>query len=468
MNTAAQISPRRRTLILINIIISCVGTTLLMTALNTALVSIKAEFNISDSTGQWLVSGYSLTMGIIMPLTAFLTRRFRTKRLYMSGLAIVAVGLLIGLLSRGFPTLMLGRVLQACGDGILLSMSQVVILTIYPQEKRGMAMGWYGLAVGAAPVIAPTLGGVLVDLISWRAIFALVLIIVIVALITATQVFADVLETAKHKFDTLSFIISIFAFGGITLGVGNLANYGILHISTWLPLLVGIVAGIVFVYRELHVENAFLNVRVFKSKEYCISVASVILIYLILMGVSILMPQYVQSVLGYSATISGLVILPGALANAIVSPFAGRLYDKFGMRKLYIPGAILVVIGNVIMAFITLDTPVWVSSICYVIRSIAFGFLLMPLITWGTSFVEKKAVADATALLSSLRTIGGAIGSAVFVGIMTMAANAVGTGDAAAGIQGIRVAFIGTTIVSLVLVVLSFFVRDKKPQAAEK
>ncbi len=461
---ASQIGSKKRTLILINIIIVCVATTMLMTALSTALPSIIRDMAITESQGQWLISVYSLAMGIVMPMSAFLIRRFPTKRLYIFSIGLVGIGLLIALVSPNFATLIVGRVFQAAGNGLLMSMSQVILLSIYPPEKRGMAMGWYGLAVGAAPVFAPTLGGILVDAIGWRSIFAMVLIVIVISFVMACLVFENVLATHSEKFDLLSFIISIFAFGGITLGVGNLANYGIANVSVWICLAVGIVTGVIFVIRQLKVETPFLNLRIMKSKEYNIALIASMLIYMILMGASVLMPLYVQDVLGYSATVSGLVLLPGALCNAIVSPFAGRIYDKIGIKKLFLIGAFLIAIGSVIMVFINLNTSVVVSSICYVIRSVAFGCLLMPLITWGTAHVEKEVVADATALLSSLRTIAGAIGSAVFVGVMTVVANSIGTGTLTASMRGINMGFLAMTIVGVVIIVLAFVAIGIKPQ----
>ncbi len=462
MTTANQIPKKQRTLILVNIIIACVGTTMLMTSLSTALPSIIGSLGIAESTGQWLISVYSLAMGITMPLTAFLIRRFPTKWLYVSGLGIVAAGLVVALLSGSFPVLLAGRVLQAVGNGILMSMSQVILLTIYPPEKRGMAMGWYGLAVGAAPVFAPTLGGILVDRIGWRSIFGMVLIVVVISLVMALMVFDNVLETAKIKFDLYSFILSIFAFGGITLGVGNLASEGLLHMSVYLPLIIGVATGILFVRRQIKIEKPFLNLRILKSYQFDLALIGSMLIYMVLMGASVLMPLYVQNVRGFSATVSGLVLLPGALVNAIVSPFAGRMYDKIGIKKLFIPGAILVLIGSAIMAMITIDTSVVVSSVCYVIRSFAFGCLMMPLITWGTSYVESSAVADATALLSSLRTIAGAIGSALFVGVMTATAKNSALSGNLADMHGVNMGFLGMSIVSVMLIVLSILAKDKK------
>ncbi len=467
-----QISERKRTLMLVNIIISCVATTLLMTAMNTALVSIRTDLGIEYSTAQWLISGFSLVMGIVMPMTAFFTRRFKTKSLYLTALAIVGVGLILGMVSNGFVVLMVARALQGCGNGILLSMSQVVILSIFPKEKRGSAMGWYGLAVGAAPVIAPALGGVLVDSVfGWRGIFAVVLIFVIIAFVMALFVFDNVLETAREKLDITSFIESIVAFGGITLGIGNMANYGISNLTGRVALAVGIIGAVMFVYRELKLDKPFLNLRVFKSKIFNIGLIEEMLCYLIMMGVSILMPLYVQQVMGYSATTSGLVILPGALCNAVVSPFAGRIYDKTGMRRLAITGGALIFVSTFAMCFAGSGTTLIFSAGCYVVRSVAFALVLMPFVTWGTAHVEGGAMADGTALMSSLRTIAGSIGSAVFAGVMTLVASGLteDMGEKEADMSGIRVAFFIMTLVSVVVLVLAIVgIKDDKDNTIDE
>ena len=426
-----------------NILVSTIASSMLSTAMTTALPPIAADLSISVTTGQWLTSGYSLAMGIIMPLTAFLIRRLPTKKLYLGGISIFIAGLVISLFSNTFSVMMAGRVLQACGNGILMSISQVVILSIYPVEKKGTVMGWYGLACGAAPVIAPTLAGILVDVINWRAIFGLALAVMLLSLIIAWFVFDDVLETYKKKFDTLSFILSVFAFGGVTLGIGNISAYGLTSPLVFIPLTTGIITSALFTYRQLHIEEPFLELGILKSTEYALSV---------------IMPLYVQSIMGYSATVSGLVTLPGSLAMAIVSPLAGKIFDKLGMKKLFIYGAAFLIISNLGMYFITMHTSVIIAASYNVIRCIAIGCLMMPLITWGTSYVRNTQVADATALLTSLRTIAGAVGSAVFVGIMTVIAdNSVPQYGENAGMHGLNITFLCMSAGATILLGIAVF-----------
>lgn len=446
---------RKRTFIMFNLIVTCIASSFLQTALTTALPPIINDLNISVSEGQWLTSGYSLAMGIMMPLTAFLITRCRTKKLYVSAIGIFLAGLIVCIFAADFWTMMLGRILQACSNGITTSMAQVVLLTIYPPEKRGTVMGWYGLSVGAAPVIAPTIAGVLVDTLGWRTIFLIAFIILAVSFIMALIVFDNVLETHIKTFDVYSFVLSALAFGGITLGIGNLSAAGISEAMTICPLAVGIAAGVLFTHRQLNIKEPFLNLSILKVHEYRLSVIGSMMLYFVMMGSSVIMPLYVQSILGRSATISGLVTLPGSLAMAVISPLAGKIYDKFGMKRLSIAGILMMIVSTFGMSFITENTNLLFAAILNVIRSISIGCLMMPFVTFGISSMKSENTAHGTALLTSLRTIAGAIGTAVFVGIL----NVCSTGTAAAaygnaGIYGLHITFGCMTAVTAVMLIV--------------
>lgn len=435
---------KKRYLIFLNLLITCIATSFLQTALSAALPPIISEFGIGAEKGQWLTSAYSLVMGITMPFTAFLITRYPTKRLYLCALLILAAGLVLGFFAGNFYFLLIGRIFQACSNGITTSLAQVVLLSIFPKERKGSAMGWYGLAVGAAPVIAPTIAGIFVDTIGWRMIFLVTLIIILLAFFTALLTFENVLETEIKKFDLLSFILSAFAFGGVSVGLGNLGS-GFRVDTVLLPLLIGAVAGVFFVFRQLHIEVPFLELRVFQNRNFSVSVIESMLLYCVMMGGSVIMPLYIQTIQGKSATISGIVTLPGSLAMAIFSPFTGKLYDKFGMKRLAVCSAGGLAIGSFGMCAVSEDTSLWLIVFLFIIRNLAITCAMMPLVTWGVTAVDSKDAASGNALITSLRTIAGGIGSAVFVGIMTS------VGQHEAGASGVNVAFGGMTIVAVVM-----------------
>lgn len=458
-----QITGSRRTMIFICLIVSGIASSTLSTAMTTALPNVVEYFGVSTSIGQWVTSGYSLAMGMVMPLTAFLITRFPTKRLYLAGIGGFILGLLLSIFAGNFGVMMAGRILQACGNGILMSAAQVVILTVYPFEKRGTMMGTYGLATTVAPIVAPTIAGLLIDAFGWKSIFYVVLVIMAVSFLLSALFFDDVLEIQEKKFDVLSFAESIVAFGGITLGIGNISSFGILSVQAGLPLLAGVVVCAAFMYRQCGLEKPFLDVRILGNRNYAVSVISSMVLYLVMMGSSVMMPLYVQDVMGCSAVTSGLVTLPGSLATAVVSPFAGKIYDKMGIKKLFIAGSAALLASNIGMCFLTMSTPLWVAAAFNVIRNISIGSLMMPLLTWGTQSVDIGKVADASSLLTSFRTIAGSIGSAVFVGIMTVVSeNSAETYGSRAMIHGMNVSFFWMAVGALVLLLISIFGVRKK------
>lgn len=459
-----EIKDGQRAMIFLCLVVSGISSSVLSTAMTTALPGVVEYFGISTSVGQWITSGYSLAMGMIMPLTAFLITRFPTKRLYLTGIGAFIAGLLVSIFAGDFALMMVGRVLQACGNGVLMTAAQVVIMTIYPIKKRGTMMGTYGLATTAAPVVAPTIAGLMIDAFGWKSIFYVSLVIMILSFIISCIVFDDVLELQDKKFDVVSFVESIVAFGGVTLGIGNLSTFGILSIEAGVPLLLGAVVCVFFVTRQCRLGKPFLDVKILVNRNYAVSVISSMVLYLVMMGSSVMMPLYVQSVMGYSAVVSGLVTLPGSLATALVSPFAGKLYDEIGIKKIFVAGAAALVISNIGMFFLSMETPLWTAAALNVIRNISIGSLMMPLLTWGTSNVHPTKMADASSLLTSLRTIAGSIGSAVFVGIMTMvAASSAETYGDNAMMHGMNMSFFWMAVGAAVLLLIAVFaVREKR------
>lgn len=456
-----MLTDRQRMLIFVNLMITGIATSMLVTAMTTALPPVVEYFGISTTTGQWLTSGYSLVMGIVMPLSAFLIKRISTKKLYISAIVCFIIGEIICIFAPSFGIMMAGRIFQAVGNGVLTSMGQVIILSIFPKEKKGAMMGWYGLAATTAPIIAPTIAGVLVDTVGWKYIFVYTMIVMIFSLGMSVVNFKDVLEVSRLSFDVYSFVLSIIAFGGLTLGIGNIGSYGLISAIAGIPLVAGLLGCVLFVHRQLGLDKAFLDVRILKNREYSLAVISSMILYLVMMGGSVIMPLYIQSVLGRSAVTSALVTMPGSIATALMNPVAGKIYDKIGIKKLYVAGSLYLLISNVGMYFVAASTPLAAAAVLNVLRNVSIGCLMMPFLTWGTSNVPGDKVADASSLLTSLRTVAGSIGSAVFVAVMTyVTAHTQRFAGQAAAMYGVNVAFIAMAAGSVVLVLIA--IRCKK------
>lgn len=440
-----------RSRIFIVLLLSCIISSTVQTALNTALTPIMKQMNIAAGTAQWLASSYSLVMGVMVLATAFLIRRFPNRQLYLCFMGIFSLGLWLAAVSSSFPVLLLGRILQAIGCGLLMSLTQVVILSVYPEKERGSIMGIYGLAVCAAPVLAPTLAGIIIDLAGWQMIFWGSFVLSLIVLAAGFFCIKNVTTNEVIKFDFSSLVLCSIGFIGLVLGLGNWSSHRLFSLPVMGAIIAGLLFLMVFVQRQRAMESPFLNLTVFSNREFCLAVIASMMLYCGMMAVSTLLPLYNQSLRGFTATVSGLITMPGSLATAVVSPVAGKLYDKLGIRRLYLCGSALVFAGHFALCFLTGTTPVAVVAALFLIRQCGIGMLMMTTVTWGMSTLDKRYVSDGTAVISSLRTIAGAMGSALFVSLMTAA----GGGQAAATMAGMRTAFGGVTILSLLIVILT-------------
>ena len=447
---------------------SSIISSLLQTALTTAIPIIMKDLGISAATAQWLTSAYSLVKGIMVPATAYLIRRFPTKQLFIAAMSIFTLGLLFAAVAKEFPLLMIGRILQAIGNGILLSLTQVVILTIFPAEKRGAKLGLYGLAIGAAPVISPTLAGIIMDLASWNTIFWICMILSVIVILLAFKVLGNVLETSKQSFDAVSMILCSLGFIGLFFGLGNLGVYSLLSIYAGLPIIIGAVSLVIFTYRQLHMEEPFLELRLFRNPEFRLGVVMSMIMYAVLMAGSTLFPIYIQSLRGFSATFSGLIVMPGSLIMAVISPFAGKLYDKFGIARLFIISGVLLVVSSLGVTFLTMNTSMVYLMMILALRLLAIGLIMMPLTTWGLSTIEAKNTAHGTALLTSLRTIAGSFSSAVFISIMMAAASDYKSlSPAASDIKGMNITFICISVMAFLQFLLSVYIARKQKRSGK-
>lgn len=446
----------------ITMLVGCVLASLLQTALSTVLPVMMKEFRITASTAQWLTSAYSLVMGIMMPATAFLIRRFPTKKLFTAGMVIFLAGIILDAVVPTFSLILVGRLLQAAGNGIVLAVVQIVILTIYPVEKRGQIMGIYGLATVAAPVVAPMLAGIVVDHTSWRFIFAVAGVIAVAVLIAAQKTVRDYVENAKERFDIRSMFLCAIGFTGILISMGDLGNHAFFSLYVIVPLIIGIVCLILFSLRQF-TDRPFLRIQLMRNREFRLSVIASMLLYAITIASSTILPLYVQTMRGFSATVSGIVILPGSLALALMSLFAGRIYDKQGIKKLFIFGSLGIMLSCAALSHLTSGTSLVYVAVLFTIRALCIGFLMMPLNTWGLSTMDKADYPDGTALLALLRTIAGAISAAIFVAIMQMAASRyTDKQNITADISGLNVSFVCLTVVSVLLFVVAFISLKKE------
>lgn len=441
-------------------LVSTMVGSLLQTALSTLLPSIMGDFSISAVQAQWLSTAYSLVMGIIIPASAFLLRRFRTKALYMTSLALFLLGSLLCGIAGSFPVMLAGRILQALSSGLSMSMLQVVVLTIFPKKNQGTAMGVYGIAASVAPAFAPTLAGFIAESLGWRAIFTGAAAITAAILIAAFFLMRNVLENERVPFDTASFVLCGTGFAGITIAMGNIASSPFFSAGVGLPLAAGLAALILFVRRQNRAEKPFLNLRVLGNARCRAATVVSMILYAALIAGSTLTPMFQQMVCGLSPSVSGLIMMPGSLIMAVISPLTGRWYDRHGIRGLALGGAGVMLASSAGYCLLGPSAPVPALVILFILRNVAVGCTMMPMVTWGMSTLEKKDTSHGTAILTSLRTIAGGVGSALLVSIMSAVSASSGAAVTPAGMRAAFIAMAALALIQMIYILL--FVRDRK------
>ncbi|VTR80678.1 major facilitator superfamily protein [Streptococcus canis] len=409
-----------RTAMVMLLLIATFAGVLNQTSLGTAIPTLMTSFKINLATAQQATTWFLLANGIMIPVSAYLTTRFSTKWLYVTAYAILISGLLITAFAPtdNWTLFLFGRIIQASAVGITMPLMQVVMVNIFPAEQRGAAMGLNGLVVGLAPAIGPTFAGWILkhDLVllgihlSWRAIFILPLLILTLAFLAAPFVIKDVIANRDMTLDMPSLMLSILGFGSFLWGFTNVANNGWGNLTmVILPILIGAAVIALFIHRQLQLDVPFLDVRVFKVKQFSITTAAITLSMMAMMGVEMMLPLYLQNVHGLSALDSGLALLPGALMMGLVSPIAGRVYDKVGARRMALVGFSILAIGTIPFTFLTATTPDHFITLLYAIRMFGIATVMMPLTASAISALPPHEAAHGTAANNTARQIASAI-----------------------------------------------------------
>ncbi|HCW7917537.1 TPA: DHA2 family efflux MFS transporter permease subunit [Staphylococcus aureus] len=389
------------------------------TLLNVALPKINTEFNISASTGQWLMTGFMLVNGILIPITAYLFNKYSYRKLFLVALVLFTIGSLICAISMNFPIMMVGRVLQAIGAGVLMPLGSIVIITIYPPEKRGAAMGTMGIAMILAPAIGPTLSGYIVQNYHWNVMFYGMFIIGIIAILIGFVWFKLYQYTTNPKADIPGIIFSTIGFGALLYGFSEAGNKGWGSVEIETMFAIGIIFIILFVIRELRMKSPMLNLEVLQFPTFTLTTIINMVVMLSLYGGIILLPIYLQNLRGFSALDSGLLLLPGSLIMGLLGPFAGKLLDTIGLKPLAIFGIAVMTYATWELTKLNMDTPYMTIMGIYVLRSFGMAFIMMPMVTAAINALPGRLASHGNAFLNTMRQLAGSIGTAILVTVMT-------------------------------------------------
>jgi len=446
--------------------------------MNVALPTIMADLNIeSYATGQWLSTGYMLVSGILIPVSAFLLTRFTNRQLFITSMTLFTLGTALAAFAPNFGFLLTGRMIQAAGSSVMSPLLMNTMLISFPREKRGAAMGVFGLVMITAPAIGPTLSGYIVQYHDWRLLFEMILPFAIISLVLAVFKFQNIMPTSKASLDYLSVVMSTLGFGGLLYGFSSASTDGWgdpIVIST---IAVGAIMVILFTVRQFKMERPLLNLSVYKHPMFALaSLISVVNSAALFSGM-ILTPAYVQTVRGISALDSGLMMLPGAIVMGIMSPITGKLFDKFGPKILGIVGIGITCITTYLMTYFDLNTTHAYIITLYSVRMFGISMVMMPIMTNGLNQLPTRLNPHGTAVNNTLNQVAGALGTAIFVSIMNSRAESSITEQFSkvdlttitdvdkahitqlGMLDGIQFAFLIATFTTVVALILTFFIK---------
>ncbi|WP_418302843.1 DHA2 family efflux MFS transporter permease subunit [Lysinibacillus fusiformis] len=457
------------------LILGCFLSTLNQTLLNVALSNLMEVFSVSATTVQWLSTGFMLVNGVLVPITAYLMKRFSTRQLFISSMLFLLIGSIICAMAPNFAMLLIGRMVQAVGAGIIMPLLMSIVMFIFPPEKRGSMMGLIGLAMIFAPAIAPTLAGFIIDYYSWRWLFIGLIPLVVIIILLAVKYLINVSETAKTKLDVVSVLLSTIGFGLILYGFSNAGSHGWDDKVVISTIIVGIVTIAIFCLRQIKSNDPLLNLSVFQNKVFTLTSIINMIVTMMMYADMILLPIYLQNGRGFTALDAGLLLLLGALVNAFMSPVTGKMYDRYGAKPLFIIGLIFIIPSMWIVTDLSETTSFTFLIIRTIFLRIGLSFITMPLNTAGLNALPKTLVTHGTAVNNTLRQISGAIGAAVVITIFTAQTTShaksllVETSNATAemlrtlaSILGSSDAYYFMTILAIIAFILTLFVPSKK------
>ena len=453
----------RKELVMVGVLLVGVLLAVLnQTLLSPALPAIMADLQVDATTVQWLTSGYSLVEAVVIPLSAYLIGRFSTRQLFISAFALFTAGSLAAAIAPNFWVLLLGRVLQAACTGMSMPMVFTVILLVFPREKRGTAMGVIGLIIGFAPAVGPSVAGLLVDSVGWRALFAIVTALSVVVIVLAVAVLKNYGDFARAPFDRLSVVLSTAGLVCLLYGLSTFASSDNMIVTVAL-MVAGLALCLLYVRRQLRLPEPMLQVGILRTRKYATSVIIIVIVQAALMGTGVITPLYIQGVLGFSATMSGVAMLPGALIGAFMGLVSGRLFDRFGVRRVVIPGVIVAVLGASGLARLGIDSGFITLTLTYTVLVVGLQFTMTPLNTWGVNSLPNSVIQHAQGVSNTLNQVAASMGTAALVSISALAPAV--APDAPALEQsylGDHMAFITTfVLMGVAALIILFFVRDK-------
>ena len=386
------------------------------TGLNAMLPSTMIEFGVEVDVGQWFTTGYMLVLGVAVPIATFLMQKLNDRQYMLLGFGLFAAGSLLDFVAPEFFSMLLGRILQAVSVGLLIPKNQTICMTKFPPGKQATAMGIAGIALGFAPSVGPTVGGAMDSAFGWRSFFLLLFVLsATLIVLTFVVVRRPASGDGDARFETPSFILSTLGFGGVLLGLSQASTYGFASMWVWIPVAVGVVCLFLFVRRQRHVEYPLMDLRIFESRQFNAGLMAAVFLFACYMGVTLVIPLYVQDVLGGTSLDAGLVTFPTVFTAILVNPLSGILADKTSPRFSALIFGTFLAVGAVLCCFVGEDTPLWMLSVWQTLRAIGVSGLIGPLLTFSLAGLKGPLIGHGSSAQVVIRQVAATFGTAIMV-----------------------------------------------------
>ncbi|PTK90558.1 MDR family MFS transporter [Staphylococcus gallinarum] len=389
------------------------------TLLTTALPSIMKEFDIDYTKVQWLTTAFLLVNGVVVPLSAMVIQRFSTRQVFLTAIIIFLVGTIIGAFSPNFQILLIARIIQALGSGIMMPLMMTTILDVFEPHERGKYMGVFGLVIGLAPAIGPTLSGYLVEYLEWRALFYVVAPVAALTFLASLKYVVNVGTNRRVPIDILSILLSVLGFGGLLYGTSSISRDGWNDPVVLTTMIGGIILVIAFIFRQTRLTTPLLDFSVFKNSQFAVGIIIMGFTMVSMIGSETILPMFVQNIMKDTALQSGLILLPGAIVMGIISVLSGILFDKFGAKILGIFGMIIVIVTSSYFVIMDEHSSSLMLTIVYAVRMIGIALSLMPLMTHTMNQLPQEMNAHGSSMTNTVQQIAASIGTAGLVTTMS-------------------------------------------------
>jgi EmrB/QacA subfamily drug resistance transporter len=404
------------------VIVVIVGSFMVMldtTVVNIALPRIITVFQADVHSTQYILTGYMLALAVIMPATGYLTDTFGTKRVYLLSMFFFTIGSALCSFAWDVPSLVLFRVLQGFGGGMLMPLSMTIIFKVVPPEERGTVMGVFGIPMLLGPVLGPTLGGYLVEYVDWRFIFTLNIPVGVLGVILGATLLRETETRNDLHLDLKGFFFSGVGFGSLLYALSEAPTYGWNDPEIVGLLALGCASLVGWLWTELTVDQPLVELRVFRSTTYSLATIVNFILTMGLFSTMFLLPVFLQNFRGLGAMETGILMLPQALASTVTMPLSGKLFDRLGPRPVVIAGLLGLAYSTWELSFLTTATPNSVITRLLIERGLSMGLCMMPIMTVAMSSVPPQLIARSSSLTNVLRQVFGSFGTAIFATLLS-------------------------------------------------